>query len=107
MTTTTQNTLALIRSPETTVETVAETLGCTIDFAAGLIDAVEGERFFADGCIDWCEADESIKAEYRAGFCTGETLVEEEATAEVWQEAYTLAAVEAANFAACLPVAAA
>jgi hypothetical protein len=101
--TATETALSIIRDESLSVDDVAQRFGCSDMFAAGMIDAVTGAGEFI-GCIDWCEQDPGAREEYQDGFCHGQALVDAENEAAGWDEAYALAAVEAAQptFAPCL-----
>ncbi len=96
--------LALIRNESTSLERVCLHFRCSDHYAAGLIDAVVGNHYFADGAIEMCEADAHIRQEYQAGFATGEALLDAERYADGWAECSAIAATEAAQAAEQLPV---
>jgi hypothetical protein len=86
--------LVLVRDPATALNVICERFNCSPDYAAGLIDAVEGNSYFAAGVIEWAEADERVRGEYLDGFAAGEALLNDERYGEGWREAHTAAQVE-------------
>lgn len=105
MTTATQAALTLIRNENTTLEQLARYFGESEAFAAGVVESVTGDQDWAHAQrADGIEPSESERADYQRGFAAGLALVEVEAEADGWQEAYTLAAAEAQQAAALLPV---
>jgi hypothetical protein len=67
----------MIRDESVSLEQLRQHLACSADYAAGLIDAVTGDRHFAGDSLDWCEPDEHVRSEYRAGFAAGEALLQD------------------------------
>ncbi len=94
-------TLALIRAAAADPMTLAERLGCTPFFAAGLIDAVAGPAGADPFDPEECPA---VRAQYRDGLSLAEQLLDAERYAEGWDEAYAAAAIEAAQAAKPLPI---
>lgn len=82
-------TLAAVRDESNTVERLGAMAGRSAEFAAGLVDAVEGNSYFAD-CLEECESDPCTIREYRDGFAAGQAMLDMEAgivesTVPAWQ----------------------
>lgn len=99
--------LSILRDTDLTIGDIAARFGQSETWAAGALDAVDDGMDWAELLSDggYLAPSDAERADYADGFSFALYALEEVAVADGWNEAYGLAAVEAAYaVVACGPV---